>query len=82
MKYKVKKDGIHPITKQPISKGEIVNIFHEIGNKHCEGDDPLLQITKRIDPKTAIALEYQIRQDEELEEIEENTNEIQEDFFK
>jgi len=59
MNFRVLKNGKHPVTKKPIKKGTIIDVWHETGLSLWEGKDPLLARTVKVDSNTALAMKLE-----------------------
>ena len=59
MNYRALKNGKHPVTKQPFKKGDVIDVFRQIGDKYTTGKSPLLTPTLRVDKETALVMELE-----------------------
>ena len=64
MFYRILVDNFkHPHTGKPMKKGEIVDLFHTQGDKLTEGENPPLVRTKKVDAKTAMVMQEEIKKE-------------------
>ncbi len=64
MFYRVLKDGFkNPTNKNIHKKGQIIDLFHTIGNPLTEGKKPALAKSTKVDEETAIAIKTEIEKE-------------------
>jgi hypothetical protein len=64
MFYRVLKDGFkNPTNNKVHKKGQVIDLFHTIGNPLTEGKKPALAKSKKVDESTVIAIETEIKKE-------------------
>jgi hypothetical protein len=62
--YRVLKNGFeNPTNGKKHKKGEVIDLFHTIGNPLTEGKSPSLARSKKVDKDTAIAIKTEIERE-------------------
>lgn len=58
MNYLVLKKCKHPITKEILSPGTVISLFHTIGDPHTKGEKPYLKRSNRSTDAQIIASKH------------------------
>jgi len=63
--YRAIKNGSHPHSLKQVKKGDVIDLFHTIGDKFTKGKKAWLVRSKKVDPNTALAI--QLENEKEIE---------------